>query len=69
MKHSRLSEHCNAFLARYQICADIIGAAAESNKLEAFSIAAPNIAALIDPEISPARRLRPRQSAVSGRLS
>jgi hypothetical protein len=35
MKHSRLSEHCNAFLARYQICADINGAAAESNKLVA----------------------------------
>lgn len=62
MKHSRLSEHRNAFLARYQICADIIGPAAESNRLEAFSIAAPNTAALIDAEILPARRL-------SGRLS
>ena len=53
MKHDRSSERRNALLARYQIYADIVRAAAESERLRAFLLAARNIAALINREILP----------------
>jgi hypothetical protein len=51
MRSDRYTERRAALLARYQLHMDIVRAAPESGRLDAFSLAGRKIAALIDPDL------------------
>jgi hypothetical protein len=53
MSDGRFTERRAALLARYQLHTDVVRTAPDSERLDAFSLAAGKIAALIDPDVFP----------------